>query len=197
MAFWINASPEPKRQHRWYMQFGGSAGLNQLVYALKKVTKPEATVSKITHKYLNHEFHYPGRLTWNEITCDFASVTDPDAARILYKALQESGYGPPSKDVNDGSKTELATISKAKAGAAIGTTINISQIDSGGSVIENFTLHNPFFTKVSFGGDLSYDNEEIVTLSCSIVYDFAEFVVPYFNPQDDQPARPDTKIPTV
>ncbi len=187
MAFWIKASPEPKRQHRWYMEFGGSAGLNKLIYALKKVTKPEATVSKVTHKYLNHEFHYPGRLTWNEVTCDFASVTDPDAARILYKALQESGYGPPADFVG---QFDRATISKAKAGAAIGDVINILQIDSRGSVIEEFILHNPFFTKVSFGGDLSYDNEEIVTLSCSIVYDFAEFGNISVRPQDNAAARP-------
>ncbi len=195
MAFWINASPEPKRQHRWYMEFGGSAGLNSLIYALKKVSKPEATISKVTHKYLNHEFHYPGRLTWNEVTCDFASVTEPDAARILYKALQESGYGPPNQ-INP--PNQRATISKAKSGNAIGGFINIIQIDSSGATIEKFTLHNPFFTKVSFGGDLSYDNEEIVTLSCSIVYDFAEFVADGVGKADDtRAARPRLEIPTV
>jgi hypothetical protein len=196
MAFWINASPEPKRQHRWYMQFGNSAGLNDLVFALKKVTKPEATVSKVTHKYLNHEFHYPGRLTWNEISCDFASVIDTnlDAARILYRVLQRSGYGPP-KDPSAGG--EMATISKGKAGQAIGTTISIIQIDSAGQKIEQFNLHNPFFTKVSFGGDLSYDNEEIVPLSCSIVYDFAEFVNINYLSRDEKPAARPTKLDSV
>jgi hypothetical protein len=192
MAFWINASPEPKRQHRWYMEFGtptsSADGLNQLIYALKKVSKPEATISKVTHKYLNHEFHYPGRLTWNEVTCDFASVTDPDAAKLLYKALQNSGYGPPNQTEP---AAQRATISKAKAGTAIGSVINIIQIDSSGATIEKFALHNPFFTKVSFGGDLSYDNEEIVTLSCSIVYDFAQFVTDGVRTADDsKQARP-------
>jgi hypothetical protein len=194
MAFWINASPEPKRQHRWYMQFGNSAGLNDLVYALKKVSKPEATISKVTHKYLNHEFHYPGRLTWNEVTCDFASVTEPDAAKVLYRVLQRSGYGPPSVP---GAIQERATISKAKAGAAIGSTISVIQIDSSGRKIEQFDLHNPFFTKVSFGGDLSYDNEEIVTLSCSIVYDFAEFISTGAADDNRNPLRPDSIVSSV
>jgi hypothetical protein len=191
MAFWITASPEPKRQHRWYMEFGGRGNLNQLIYALKKVDKPVATVSKITHKYLNHEFHYPGRLTWNEIGCDFASVTDPDAARILYKTLQDSGYGPPNSPTPD---NQRATISKAKAGAAIGNKINIIQIDSSGATIEKFALHNPFFTKVDFGGSLDYGNEEIVTLSCTITYDFAEFVTSgVLDADDTKQVRPPYK----
>lgn len=170
MAFWINPNPEPKRAHRWYIEFGG-ANLKKLVYALKKTDKPAATISSIEHKYLNHSFYYPGRLTWNEISITFASVTDPDAARILYKILQESGYGPPATAL---SSTERSTISKGKANAAIGQSLDIVQIDSSGTPIEKFKLFNPFFTEVTFGGTLDYEQEGIVDLTCKVKYDYAE-----------------------
>ena len=136
MAFWINPNPEPKRAHRWYIEFGGltpNANLKKLVYALKKTDKPVATISSVEHKYLNHSFYYPGRLTWTEISITFASVTDPDAARILYGILQDSGYGPPANALT---QTERSTISKGKANAAIGQSIDIIQIDSSGTPIE-------------------------------------------------------------
>jgi hypothetical protein len=109
--------------------------------------------------------------SWNEISITFASVTDPDAARILYDALQKSGYGPPATATGP---TERSTISKGKANAAIGTTLDIVQIDSSGTPIEKFKLHNPFFTEVTFGGSLDYEQEGIVDLTCKVKYDYAE-----------------------
>ena len=47
------------------------------------------------------------------------------------------------------------------------------QIDAKGNIIENWKVKNPFITACSFG-DLNYENEEIMQISLTIKYDWAE-----------------------
>ena len=169
MSFWSNAG-EPLRQYRWIMAFGGNVDFDQHVYALKKVDKPKAKIEEITHKYLNHFFYYPGRLSWEPINLTIAAVTNPSVDDTLYKVLAAAGYMWPTTEKDTELKT---TISKNKFGSAIGKNITIKQINSGGVSIEEWNLTNPFFTSVQFGS-LDYSSEEIVEIQCTIRYDRAE-----------------------
>jgi hypothetical protein len=171
MAFWSNAGPEPKRQYRWYIQFGSqTAGLDNLRYALKKVDKPKAKVNTVQHKYLNHFFNYPGRLEWEDISLTFASITDPDATKVLNDVLLNSGYQIPTQ--GNIAEPPLKTISKTGAVKAIGNSVKIAQINPSGAEIEVWELYNPFFINVQFGG-LDYSSEEIVEIQCTMKYDWA------------------------
>jgi hypothetical protein len=174
MAFWSNAGPEPKRQYRWYMVFGNSAveSLDGIKYALKKVDKPKAKIGSIQHKYLNHFFNYPGRLEWEDINITFASVTDPDATKLLNQVLLDSGYQLPDSGSPPGANP-ARTISKQGAGKAIGNSVYINQIDAAGNTIEEWQIYNPFFTSVQFGS-LDYSSEEIVEIQCTMKYDWAK-----------------------
>lgn len=179
MAFWSEAG-EPLRQYRWYMVFGGAASNAGLVqsssgnkldahrYALKKVDKPKAKVEEITHKYLNHFYYYPGRLSWEPVNMTIAAVTNPSVDDTLYKILLSAGYQYPTIYSQD------TTISKKKFMNEIGDSISIIQINSNGTPIEEWKLKNPFFTSVQFGS-LDYGSEEIVEIQCTIRYDSAEF----------------------
>jgi hypothetical protein len=179
MAFWSNAGPEPKRQYRWYIDFGGpgsaagtqAANLDGLRYALKKVDKPKAKIGSIQHKYLNHFFNYPGRLEWEDINITFASIAQPDATYILNKVLGESGYQLPDTVANG--TFPVKTISKSAATKQLGNSIDIVQINASGGIIEKWSLYNPFFINVQFGS-LDYSNEEIVEIQCTMKYDWAK-----------------------
>lgn len=172
MAFWSNLTSEPLRQHRWYVTFNGNNPfLNNMKYAVKKVSKPSAKVGSITHKYLNHFFNFPGRLEWNDVTMTFAAIiagtgtSGVTATQLIDAITNLSGYQLPKQEI------DRATIGKIKADAAIGK-VDIIQVDADGNTLETWTLHRPFFTEIKYG-DLDYSNEEIVEISCTIKYDWA------------------------
>ena len=174
MAFWSTERLEPKRQHRWYVSFG-SGVLDGLRYALKKVDKPKAEISTVEHKWLNHTFNYPGRLTWQDINMTFASVSDPDATNLLDVVLERSGYRRPQgiSDVDIAPNgVAVTTIGKAKMNAVIGQ-FDIIQVNPDGQEIEKWTIYKPLFTNVEFGS-LEYANEDIVEISCTVKYDWAQ-----------------------
>jgi hypothetical protein len=167
MTFW-NTGLEPRRQNRWFINFGGD--LADLRYAVKKTDKPSAKVNEVTHKYLNHTFYYPGRVEWNPITITLASVTGVAASKLVHFVTVKSGYIFPT-GIN---QAGLTTISKAKFGTNLGVgQFYIAQINSEGAVIEAWKLNNPFFTEVKMG-DLDYSNDEIVEMSMTIQYDWAD-----------------------
>jgi hypothetical protein len=166
MSFW-NTGLEPRRQNRWYMTFG--SGLKDIQYAIKKTDKPSVKVNEVMHKYLNHIFYYPGRVEWNPINVTLASVAGTEnVEQLIHNVTLKSGYTFPSGIATE----QMKTISKSSFGANL-STILIVQINSLGQPIEVWKLNNPFFTEVKIG-DLDYSNDEIVEMSFSISYDWAE-----------------------
>lgn len=171
MAFWSEAGPEPKRQFRWYMLFGGIADLDTIRYALKKTDKPKYKIGEVTHKYLNHSFYYPGRLEWEAINMTFASIAQPDATGLIEVLTNIAGYNEPTNE------NAVGTISKLKFSEAIAKEgVTLIQIDSNGNKIEEWLLKNPFFTNVNYGS-LDYGSDEIVEISCTMRYDWASRIV--------------------
>lgn len=176
MSFW-NVGSEPKRSNRWYLQMSSNSALQ---YALKKVDKPSFKVNEITHKYLNHEFYYPGRVEWNPINMTIASVTRPLQNFDPQKAKEDTTYAIHSIFVNSGyifpkgvtTPAQKTTLSKLRMDGNIGT-FKIVQINSLGDPIEEWQLYFPQFTSVTFGS-LNYENDEIVDVTVGIEYDWAE-----------------------
>lgn len=167
MAFWNSASTEPNRTYRWVIKFGSTVvpEMDQLSFAAKKCKKPSFKLKKTEHWYLNHKYNFPGRVEWEDIDVELASITDPNAAKVLYRVFKNAGYIFP-KDVQS-----IQTISKEAAVKAIGG-LTICQIDANGATQEEWNLVNPFLTDVDFG-DLDYSSEEIVTVKFKVTYDSA------------------------
>lgn len=182
MAFW-NTGAEPKRSNRWYLQI---ANMSEMQYALKKVDKPSFKVNEITHKYLNHEFYYPGRVEWNSINMTIASVAVPSLNTVDAQRLKEdTTYAIHSIFVNSGyifptaagaSPENKTTLSKTKMRDNIGK-FEIKQINSEGFAIERWVLYFPQFTTVTYGS-LNYENDEIVDVTVGVEYDWAEVNFP-------------------
>lgn len=179
MAFW-NTGAEPKRSNRWFVSI---ANRPQLQYALKKIDKPSFKVNEITHKYLNHEFYYPGRVEWNPISMTIASVTNvgilakdfdafkEDATFAIHSVFVKAGYIFP-KGADATTAAQKTTLSKEKMNKEIGE-LSIKQINSDGKVIESWLLYYPQFTTITYGS-LNYENDEIVDITVGIEYDWAE-----------------------
>lgn len=190
MAFWTDKTLEPKRQYRWIAIIGNMP--SGASYYVKTVKKPVVEIKATEHKYLNHTFKYPGSVKWSPVDMTLVDPVNPDASQNLAAILENSGYIIPSK------ASHLTSVSKAGMVNSIGKVqiIQISDaspagggsvLDSGnegdnraGSVgelasdIEVWTLNNPIITKIDFGGELDYSKEELVSISLTFDYDWAD-----------------------
>jgi hypothetical protein len=167
MSFWTDITlREPLRQNRWYINFGN--GLDSYKFALKECSKPEYSIETTSHVLLSHTFNYPKNLVWKPINIKMASVRlgDFTLSSELFRNSVNGGYTLPDFEQQEQlSKNRL--ISKPE----------ILQIDSNGSVIEKWNLHNAFFSNINFGS-LSYSNEDFVEISFTIIYDYASLSLP-------------------
>ena len=171
MPFWSSGKVEPKRQFRFLVTL---AGMEQgATWYATSVTKPSVTIGKTPHSFLNHTFHYPGKVTWDPVTVTLVDPVNPDATGNLLSILQRSGYNVPG-NLNDPDAT--TTIGKGNASAQLGSVI-IRAIDEDGNFLEEWTLNNPFITKVSFN-DYDYKAEELSNITVEIGYDWASYDIP-------------------
>ena len=164
MAFWSEKKVEPKRKFRWLLYW---TGVPQFV--IKSVKKPAYTVATTPHQFLNYEFNYPGRVTWNDVTITLVDPVNPDSTKSLYKILENSGYVIP----HNYDEAVAATISKAGMVDALGTEIKLRQLDADGIVpIESWVIKNPLITSVDFD-TLDYSQDDMLNIQCTIKYDYA------------------------
>lgn len=164
MAFWSEKTVEPKRKFRWLLYW---SGVPQFV--VKSVKKPAYKVATTNHQFLNYEFYYPGRVTWDDVTIKIVDPVNPDSTKSLYKILEKSGYVIPSEY----SEAAAATISKQGMVDALGTEIKLSQLNADGTApIETWIIKNPLITSATFD-TLDYSNDELLNIDVTIKYDFA------------------------
>jgi hypothetical protein len=164
MAFWSEKTVEPKRKFRWLLYW---SGVPQFV--VKSVKKPAYKVATTPHQFLNYEFYYPGRVTWDDVTIKIVDPVNPDSTKSLYKILENSGYVIPS----DYSEAAAATISKQGMVDALGTEIKLTQLSADGQVpIETWVIKNPLITAATFD-TLDYSSDELLNIDVTIKYDYA------------------------
>jgi len=169
--FWGQANSEPKRQFRFELSFTNKNGdgVGDIpVWAVKTATKPVVEVSTIPHQYIDHTFNFPGRVTWQPITVTLVDPVNPDLSYAFLSILGASGYKYPSN-----STIARRSLSKKAFTQEIGNVV-LKQIDADGIEIERWELINPIITNIDFGGTLSYDSDDMVEVSCTITYDWAE-----------------------
>ena len=171
--FWGNPNFEPKRQFRFLVQL--SFGEQDVTFLAKSVDRPSYTISSNPHQFFNHTFYYPGRVTWNTISLTLVDPVSPNGAELLYQYLEDAGVQKPTS-VNAATGT---TITKSSATTAMSNIViqEIATPVGGGSesqIVGQWTLLNAFFTDVNFGTH-DYGSEEMVDISLTIQYDWAEY----------------------
>ena len=160
--FWASPALEPKRKYRWILNIN-----NIPHWIVKKVTKPEMTVSETPHKFLNYTFYYPGRVEFNKVNVTLVDPIEPDAAKTMVNALTLSGFNLPPD------RSDTTTISKERACQALGK-VSIKQLGpDDDTFVEEWVLKNAWISSVKFG-DLDYDSEDMNEVELEIRYDWAE-----------------------
>lgn len=164
MAFWTDATLQPKRNYRFRITITGLAG-ESVVWWAKGFKPPSYEVSEATHDHLDNKFYFPGRLTWNDCSMTLVDPVSPNAVAQTNQIVVNSGY------LIKDSTTSAATISRSGAASALGDVV-IEILDAAGDPIETWTLANSFIKSVSFS-DLAYDNDELRTIDIAFRYDWA------------------------
>ena len=174
MPFYSDFQTEPKRSFRYLFYLSGEENVVQ-PYTVQTVKKPNFTVEgPVEAKYIQHTFKYPGRVRWEDVS---VTIIDPgganeDAGLILNNMLARAGYSVPRGGPAQ-APTVNESISKAKARQALGLP-RLAQIDDLGRQIDEWTLHNAYLANVDFG-QLSYNEDSLVTYTLTITYDFATY----------------------
>ena len=170
MAFWSNPTSQPKLSFRWFVSFGiGEAVVR--TYTVRSFQRPSFTIATTEYVWLNDVQFRPGVLSWNpiEITLTDGEGRDENNASHLYEMLRTSGYR--TTNINE----PFSKIEKARSAAALGGQIIFTQVDAEGETLEEWSLINPFLEAVNFGQG-NYAAEEIITISLTVRYDYAEYV---------------------
>ena len=192
MAFWNDQIVEPKRKFRWLLSVDGIP-----YYTIKKVNRPTYEVAEAEHKFINHTFYFPGRVTYNTVSFTVVDTASPDAAETLKQMLYASGYALPkdqlvatqtmTKDasvralgrvtielLSGGGADSQSNTRTGGFGAGNGVTSNNAQsYNDEGTVLEQWTLHNAWIKKIEFS-ELDYEGDDLTEITVELRYDYAE-----------------------
>jgi hypothetical protein len=189
MAFWNDKIVEPKRKFRWLLSVNGIP-----FYTIKKVNRPTYEVAEAEHKFINHTFYFPGRVTYNTVSFTVVDTASPDAAETLKQMLYASGYAlPKDQNVSTQSMTKNASVSALgrvtiellggggknsqapSRTSAFGAGNGASQgdLNDQGTVLEHWVLHNAWVKKIEFS-ELDYEGDDLTEITVELRYDYAE-----------------------
>ena len=168
MEFWTNPNIEPKRKFRWLLYFADTPQ-----FIIKSVTKPSFQVGSSSHNFLQHQFNFPGRVTWQDISITLVDPVNPDATLTMYEIIKNAGYQIPS-EFSQSEASTFKTVSKKDMVDSLGTSIRIDQLSADGlQIIESWKVNNPLITSVNFDS-LDYGADEALNIQIGIKYDWAE-----------------------
>ena len=163
--FWNDAKLDPKRRYRYKFTVGGIAE-----YYVKTANMPKATVSTIEHSYLDYNFKFPGRVTWDPISVTLVAPAGAGVSDLLMSFLDKGGYKFPTNSAEAG-RQSLGKASFQDAFGGKNPTIEL--MDQQGGTIERWTLMNAFLTSIDWGGSLDYTSDEMLELTLEISFDWA------------------------
>ena len=182
MAFYTqgfdSTMKDPKRKFRWKVSIN-TMNDNGCIWWAKTVTKPNFEITESDHTFLTHKFYYPGRISWGEVELVLIDPVNPGAVASLNAAIRAQGYHVPDVALNS-ADPQLAdasweTMSKGKGADALGTVL-IQQLNANGNVTEQWELKNPWIKGVKYG-DLDYSADDLLEISLTLRYDWAECTI--------------------
>jgi len=172
--FWTTVSAtsaDPKRGFRWQISFDNLGGTDPIIWFAKKVTKPNFSITESKHSFLNHNYYWPGRVEWQEISLTLVDPVTPNAVANTNKIIAAMGYAIPSGTT----AADMSSMSKGKAKSALGEVV-ISQLNAKGVEIEQWTLKQAWLKTCKFG-ELSYEDDNLIEIELGIRYDWATCVI--------------------
>ncbi len=172
MTWWSSGDVEPKRNYRFLVVFGtpsittAPSEHDGNAFWAKTCDAPSFDVTEVEHNFYDNKYYYPGRVTWNEINMTLVDPKSLNLAHGFNAVMANSDY------VVKASASSLKSISKTKAGGALGT-VTIRVFDAEGTCIEQWSLQNSFVKSLKFGS-FDYSNDELRQLDMTIRYDWCK-----------------------
>ena len=172
MAFWGGGVSEPRRNFKFLVDLGGGDDFIP-TYTVMGVNLPSMEIGTAEVNFLNHQFHYPGRITYNTITVKLIDAIDEEISAKILQKISEAGYQIPSAQA--AAQTSLTPKSQFGLGS-----VQLRQLGGGtaGEVKRAvYTLKNTWIKKVDFEQSLEYSSESVSGISLELKYDFFTFEV--------------------
>lgn len=165
---------EPKRKFTYLLSIAGK-DLSLENYLIKKVKKPSFEISQSEHKFLNHTFKYPGKLTWKDVTFTIVDTINPNGTEKFLAFIEKCGYHAPvvaaGPSTPGNQNFNAQTISKLRSVEALGKPI-LRQIDHDGRIVEEWVMEGAWIKDVDFG-ELDNDSDDLMNIEVTLAYDYA------------------------
>ena len=151
-------------------------------WLVKTADRPVANISSTAHQYINHTFNYPGRLVWNPVSITLVDPVSPvDSTKTIDRFLEIAGYNRPGGDANESFARAQSSLLKSQSVGALGSVAISALGDSSGPVTPNqksdsWELKNAFIQGDINFGSFDYANEELLTITFTLQYDWANLV---------------------
>ena len=144
---------EPKVRNRFLMYIDGIQS-----FLIKKTDRPKWTQERKTIDYINLQWFYKGKTTWQEITLELYDPIVPSAAQSVFEWFRLAHESVTGRDgYQDFYKKEV--------------TINV--LGPVGDKVEEWTLKGAFPTAFD-GGTLDWaDMGDAVTITLTLSYDYS------------------------
>ena len=168
---WASAKIEPKRQFKFILSIGDIPA-----WVVTQVGRPSPTFDgSATHDFLGHQFKFPGKVKWGNVSATLVEPIDPDVSGLVLDSIKKAGYNLPSTWTAD-NEGWLTTFSKEGFVNGNLGNISIQVLDSKGAVVEKWTLYNSFINGVAYSG-LQYSGNAINTIKIDFSYDYANLEI--------------------
>lgn len=171
-SFWTDTNFEPKRNSRFKVELlSNDFALIVPHYLITSATKPSFTVENKSYRFINQAQNYPGVVTWNAVDITFIDTDKNDVLSVINRFLMD-GFLNISQN-----EAEFATDITSRNNAIEKTTYELSQVvmyalDAEGDEVETWFLDRAWIKEIKFS-NLDYSNEELSTMTITLVYDWA------------------------
>jgi len=175
--FWNQSTLEPKRSFQWvgYINLfsGGATTLQSTAndfgpapFLISNFTKPKFTFDNETliNNFTSQTEIITKNYVWEDISLTIVDIenANANASNAIYSWLTSLGYEP------DQTLTNLSTLFGNLDDNKL--SLRLAQIDTNGKAYEEWTFTKPQITYIDFGGDLSYESEEILKINIGVTY---------------------------
>ena len=163
------ARTEPKRKFKFVLNLGEIPA-----YTVKTTDRPTITVGEAKHEFMVHDFYFPGRVSWNEISVTLIDPIDENTSKKLLDFIKSGGYVMPNDfNENVGNPNYLRkTLTKLAFQDAMHGDVSIDTLNSEGKVVETWALKNSWIKSVNYNA-MGYAEEGLVELTVGLRYDWA------------------------
>ena len=170
-SFWSvgTATPAiPKRNFRFLVNIGDIP-----VWVAKSTQLPNFSVGQASVHFVNHEFKYPGRVTYQDLQITLIEAVNPNTSYQLLDLFSNSGYQTPDKiEGDEEGSAQTSIIFKHKAVEAL-KGVQLTHLGDENSTTNNeYYLKNAWIKNITLPSGLDYSSEDVSNVQITFAYDY-------------------------